>query len=525
MSQDIIVKTTTNKNQKNFYLVTTIITGVLFAILISLTPAGADDLLFMIPMKGHTASLGLWEMMIKRIPWIWETQSGRLGNFLSLPFLYLAPKWIFGIISGFMVFILITISSRISDARLGSIVSWLIYATIVLAFPWYDYLTLVTYSINYLWAAAAAACALYCYININNYERLRFGLACVLMFIAGWMHEGFGAPLSAAITICLLLHHKQCTRKQITAWISICAGTCMTILSPVFWQRSERATSYLLKFTYKEALLQLGPALVFIIAFIILLLWVLSRSQRRQEMFKSNHLELLIIAAAASAAVFIKYYTGPRTGAPVMLYSALGCGYILSTALCGRLTHVILQWIVGIIIGGFSMIHLIFADIKQSECRKEYTKVTTLYQDSANGTFYYDLTYPKADLTLFKTSVRQFHERVPKEFMRMYFSPNNNMVILPTSMKGFSPEYAKKSQKTPGAMIYNGWIVVPESFDIDSFQRIGVITENGEHVPSRFRTDRFFCTGYGFFILITPHIKVLDQTVEIEDVVINDHSR
>lgn len=525
MSQNNIIDISKSKNKKHFYLVTTIITGVLFAILISLTPAGADDLLFMVPMKGYKAGLGLWGMMIERMPWIWETQSGRLGNFLAMPFLYLAPKWIFGILSGIVVVLLITISCRICGSRYGTIVSWLIYATIVLAFPWYDYLTLVTYAINYLWAATAIAGAIYCYLNIKNYEGIRLGLAYMLMFIAGWIHEGFGAPLSAAITVCLILNRKHRSGKQIAAWISVCAGTGMTILSPVFWQRSERATNYLLKFTYKEALMQVGPAFIFIIAFIILLLWMLSKSQSRHQISKSPTLLLLIMAALVSAAVFLKYYTGPRTGAPIMLYCALGCGYILSTVSVARQPSDALQWIIGIIISGFSIIHLVYSDIKQRECSKEYDEVTRLYQESADGTFYYDLTYPQADLTLFKTSIRQFHEKVPKEFMRIYFSPGNQMVVLPTSMKEFTPDRSKNSQLTPGAMIYNGWIVVSEDFDVDSFQRIGIITENGENIPSRFRKDRFFCPGYGYYLLITPHIKVLDQTIQIKDVELNDHSR
>lgn len=299
----------------------------------------------------------------------------------------------------------------------------------------------------------------------------------------------------------------------------------MTILSPVFWQRSERATNYLLKFTYKEAFMQLGPAFIFIIAFIILLLWVIARSQRRQKILKSPTLVLLLIATLGSTAVFLKYYTGPRTGAPVMLFSALGCGYILSFASSAKQCSGLFQWIIGIIISGFSIIHLIYADIKQKECSKEYEEVTRLYQASTDGTFYYDLTYPQADLTLFKTSIRQFHEKVPKEFMRIYFSPENKMVILPTSMKGFTPDRSVKSKLTPGAMIYNGWIVVPEDFDVDSFQRIRVITENGDNIPSRFRKDRFFCPGFGYYLLITPHIKVLDQTIQIKDALLNDHSR
>lgn len=511
--------------QRLFYLIITMLTSIFFAILISLTPPGADDLVFMIPMKGHDAGPGLWQMMIEEMPRIWSTQSGRLGNFMSMPFLYLMPKWVFGIISGILVGILIAVSCRLAGARFGSIVSWLIYATIVLAFPWYDYLTLVTYAINYIWAATAAVAAIFCFLNIQNYRGASLIGGCILMFIAGWIHEGFGAPLCAGVTICMIVGYKHSSKKRILAWFFLCIGTCMTFLSPVFWHRSERASNFLLKFTYHEALMQLGPAFLYILALIFLVACVLLCKAARNKTLHASPLIIFTVAAMASTVVFLKYYTGPRTGAPVILYSALACGYILSTSFRNLPSYVPLQWIIGIIIGGFSTIHLIYADISQRNCIKEYEDVTRLFEASKDGTIYYDLSYPTTDLSLFKTSVRQFHERVPKEFMRMYFAPDKKMVILPTIMKNFTPEKSHKSELSPAAMIYDGWIVLPEDFDVSSFQRIHILTEAGENLPSRFRVDKFYCPDYGYFQLITPHIKVLDNSIRIKDVMLNDHSR
>ncbi|MBD5261486.1 MAG: hypothetical protein HDS38_05070 [Bacteroides sp.] len=502
-----------------------VITGMLLAVLIALTPPGADDLLFLLPAKGCQPGPGLLDMMAGELPRIWETQSGRLGNFISMPFLYLVPKWIFGIITGTLTTILILLSCRLTGARRGSIVGWLIYASIVLAFPWYDYLTLVTYAVNYLWAAAAAAGAIACFLDIDKLRGWRLAGAYLLIFSAGWIHEGYGAPLTAGLTLCLIISFPKISRRRIWAWICCGAGTVMTAFSPVFWQRSEREFNFLLKFTYKELAMQVGPALLFVAAMISLLIWAASRRRTRTDILMKAPLLIFAGAAFASTAVFLKFYTGPRTGAPVILYSMLAYAYIVTAAARDRRCPTALQWAAAILIGGFSLLHLAYADISQTHRTKEYLEATRLYEDSADGTFYYDLAYPEPDLTLFKTSVRQFHEKVPLEFMRIYFKPEYKMVILPTAMKGFSPEKTTASGLTPGAMVYNGWIVLPDTADTDALQRIHILTEDGRYLPTRFRSDRFTYRDSITFQLITPHVKVLDPHIRVKDVVLRDNSR
>ena len=511
--------------QIRFFNCTVYLTGLLIAILIALTPPGVDDLLFLLPAKGLEPSPSLWSMMTGEFPRIWATQSGRLGNFLAMPMLYLVPKWIFGFITGGLITLLIFLSCRLAGAIKGSIVSWLLYATIILAYPWYDYLTMVTYGVNYIWAAAACAGAIACFLKIKSIYGIRLIAVCLLMFVAGWMHEGFGAPMTAGLTLSLILHHKEIDRRQVFAWICSCLGTGMILLSPMFWRRRVLETTLLMKYTHRELLMQLGPMILFIIAMTFIILWVAFRSKSGKSILTSSRSLIFTGAAFAATAVCIKYFTGARTGAPAILFSSLACGYLLTEATYRVIIPKGIKWTIGLLTGGFSIIHLVYADISQISQTHEYEEVTRLYEQSPDGTFHYDLTYPKADLTLFKTSVRLFHERVSKEFMRMYFNPEHKMAILPTELEGFTPAKAEKSQMTPGAMIYKGWAILPDGTETESFHRIHVLTETGEYLPSRFRTDRFESPGYGYFILITPHIKVLDPELKIRDIALSDHSR
>lgn len=511
--------------QARFFHAVSAITGILIAILFGLTPPGVDDLLFLLPAKGCEPGVGLWGMMMGEWPRIWLTETGRLGNFIAMPILYLMPKWIFGIITGGLTYLLIILSCRLTRSRYGSIISWLLYASIILAYPWYDFLTMVTYAVNYIWSAVAAVGAILCFINIKSYSIAKTIAACLLMFAAGWMHEGFGAPLTAGLTLSLVLQHNKVGKRQILSWICAGAGTCMTTFSPTFWTRSGEELNLLMKYPYKEIIMNIGPVLIFLTAMAFISVWIISSHKVKKGILLTVPSIILITATLVATAVFLKFYTGPRTAAPALLYSMLACGYILTSAIGNRRIPTRLQWLTGILIGGFSIAHLAYADYAQTDITKEFKTVTHLYETSDDGVVYYDLAYPKADLSLFKTSVRQLHERVPKEFIRKYFKPEHKMVILPTSMKDFNPDKALKSYMTPGAMIYNGTIVLPDTIDTESFHRIHILTEDGKYLPSRFRIDKFSCPDYGEFKILTPHIKVLNSSLKIKDTSLTDHSR
>lgn len=174
-----------------------------------------------------------------------------------------------------------------------------------------------------------------------------------------------------------------------------------------------------------------------------------------------------------------------------------------------------MQWVCAVAIGGGSLIHLVYADIAQYRLNKETEEVIRLLEESSDGQFYYDISYPVADAALFKTNNRQFHEKIPKSFLELYYG--KRPIILPTALKGFSRQKATPSKYTSGAMIYNGWIVTEDTVDMESVKIIDIYVDGNQEVSSRFRQDRFRADDGDYYILITPHLKVLNPALKVED--------
>ena len=511
------------KTLKYLYISISVIAGVLFAFIYSLVPANTDDLCFMISSKGMERGFGLWNLMVDKFPDIWQTQSGRLGNFVALPFLYLFPRWVFGIVSGGIISFILLFVCTLTKVRKGSVVSWLLMSAIVFAFPWYDYMFLITYSANYVWASAAVLAAVWAFLKVDEMSSPGYYAGLLLMFVAGWMHEGFGAPLTCGLTLWLIVFRKKITVRKVCAWAFAGVGTGMTLLSPTFWVRGENEANMLQKFPYKEAIMQLGPALLFFIVFAIAFLILVSDRKRRQRLDNYGLLTITGGFCIASLVVFLKYFNGPRTGAPLLLMSAVGCGITFS-AIGRNVRFKIVEWSLGCIVSIGVIVNLVFAIERQKDLNREYEEVLNLYEASPDGTIYYDLIYPTPDLSLFKTSVRQFHEKVPKTFWEWYYGPDKPIVILPSALKGFSQEKSSPSELSKGVMIYNGCIILPDTTDVDSYKRIHIVTSSGERRPSRFRRDYFKAADGKTYILLEPHDKVLDPTLEIKDVDLTDHS-
>lgn len=347
------------------------------------------------------------------------------------------------------------------------------------------------------------------------------------MFLAGWMHEGFGAPFTAAIGLCLICNLRTIKWKEYSSFLIAAAGTGVTFLSPTFWSRSVSGANKITQFPFTEAVLQLGPALLLFLVFLISIVILLNKNKHHNTYLNVRKRNLIILTSGfciASAVVFLKYYCGPRTGAPLLLLSAIGCAATFTTLYKNKHNHV-LQWLFCIIVSFGVLTNLIFAIIKQHQLKREYDDIVNLFEASENGTFFYDLSYPVADATLFKTSVRQFHEKVPIRFWEIYYGPEKKMVILPSAMKGFSPSKSRKSRYTPEALIYNGWIVLPDDFDIDSHKQIKILLEDGTVKATRFRHDDFTGQDGNKYTLISPHKKILNPDIIIKDVIIAEPTK
>lgn len=495
--------------------------GALFAVLIAITPAAADDLFFMIPDDDVDSWSGPWEMMMAKIPWVWQTQSGRLGNFVALLFLYLLPRLVAGIITGACVSFILFEMCSVAGVKRGSVVSWLMMAVIVFAYPWYDYLTQITYSVNYVWAAAAVVGALWCFLNSETLPRPVYAVALIWTFASGWMHEGFGAPFCCGLTLWLVINRQHLNSRKVLLWIFACAGTMMTAFSPTFWSRSQNGGGHAFEFPFREAVMQLGPAFLVFLVFMVSLAMVFLNKRMRIRINSGGLLWIAVGGTAGALAVFLKYYSGPRTGAPLMLFSALGCGLsfrILGERSCGRCA----SWLIGIPTAICACVNLLCALVRQTELNKECHEVKRLFNDSSDGTIYMDLIQPSPDASLFKTTVRQFHEKVPIFFWEKYHDADKHLIILPVAIKDFTPSNPMASHHSNDLWIYDGHIIVPADIDLSENNIIMIMTSDGSWSPSRYRTDSFVASDGNKYILLTPHMQTLNPKIRIIDVDLGD---
>lgn len=510
-------------HQSTVYIALTALFAILFGILYALTPPGADDLLYLGGLEDAMAEKGVAGGLVDSFALRFHTETGRIGVYISLLLLGLVPKYVSAILMAVSVEILFIIGCRLADAPFGSVRSWLWAGAIIFLLPWYDFMLLTTYMVNYVVGGAFAVTSAYYFMRCGDCRGWRLAGVCLLMFVTGWIHECYGAPLICAAAVVMLANRHSVTASMTMCFAALCAGAAMIALSPVLWSRAA-SESLLLKFPLKEAMMQLGPALASVALFAVMSLIVFVKGWRGRLM--SSKAPILWIFTAVSVAVSLcitlKFYCGPRTAFPVILFSSLGTVYLMGFTTDVRLPD-ILKTSTKVLIAALGSVNLSYAIVRECGLRHEYADIVRLFRGSPDGTFHYDLSYPSLDLSFFKTSVRDFHSRQPIEMWQNYYDPTGrkSLVILPTEMEGFLPEKARMSANVPGAMIYNGWIVLEESSEIAEhaagISRITVVRDSGMSERSRYRLYPFTASDGRTYILLIPHVKVLDKSITISD--------
>lgn len=499
-----------------FFILTTAIVAVLLGTLCAFTPLGADDLLFLGDLN-LDGSLGYkWDKFVEACRLRWTTEPGRLGVLSSIAFLYFLPKWAFGIILAISFFILVRFCCRVTDVECGSILSWFVLAAIIFIEPWYDFMFHISYAMNYVVGGALAVASAYYFFNIEKIYGWQLIGIYLLMYLTGWIHEAYSVPFGIAATIWILRRYKSISLRTIFAWLFLVAGICTIALSPTLWRRAQW-DMLIPKLPIIEAIMQLGPALFLVIVFLIISRIAFHLRRIRKNTIKKDIWIFYFIFIIVSLGILIKFYSGPRTGYPIILFSIVGIAFLLRQFIVSsnrRLATTLWGTLISLLCIG----HLGYACYKEYQLRSEYNDIVDLYKASKDGTFYYDLTYPKLDATLYKTSVRDFHSRIPMWMWERYYDGNKHLVILPTAMKGFSKASAKNSSRTKNALIYNGWIVFPASYDLSGVVKLTIYTKDGRKMLSRYRVDEFKDESGESYKLIVPHVKVLDQSLEITDV-------
>lgn len=507
----------------SFYL----LVAVLFGCLYQVSPSMLDDFWF---KDGAKDLVNLNDKLLWLVNIIQErrlSDSWRFANLLGPFFLVLFPRFVFSLLTAGIVFVTLFISRKIITPISFSIRSWLLLAAYVFYLPWYDGILCIMFALNYVWATALTVTVIFLFFRAELCEvrRRKIMIAGVfgICFLTGWIHEGFSLPLICgciASMVYTILCGERIGHVRIIMILMLMAGFGMVLSSPSFWHREGVAENKLLLMPFNELLMQLGPSLFAVIIYLVTLCLAILRRvplYGKWQLYRVVRFEDVFFLGSIASALFVElmYFGGARLGWATELFAILA-----TLRLWGEWNFRLrlpwrMLWILIIIV--FIIFNLLSAIRLQLKLKREFYEIVALYEDSRDGTVYYDPIKPSIDWTLLKSSVLQFHQRIPCKMFSRYYNPDKSLNLLPRSISDFSVEIAKRSAYSDGVWIYNSHIIVRPTLLSDSQSIVTVVLKDKSLVDSRFRRNSFRGNDGNDYILIVPHVQVLNSEVEIKD--------
>lgn len=169
----------------------------------------------------------------------WQTCNGRyLVHTLVQLIVGFVGKDIFCAMNAVMFGLLVLLTCRLSlpDGRfsLGSGLAVAIILWLCLPRPGVTMLSLVSYSVNYLWTAVIILFFMLLWRALEEHRIKRAGYlwACLFSVFAAMWQESFSVPVSAALIVWWCVNAKKATGREISVIICFTIGTLLLVLSP-----------------------------------------------------------------------------------------------------------------------------------------------------------------------------------------------------------------------------------------------------------------------------------------------------
>lgn len=313
---------------KYIYALATALISILFGVMFAIVPFGADDLWY---LENSTGEFGSWERFITTFQNCldhtnWDT--GRFANLISAPFLSVIPQWISGIVSGFAVWVIFMAGPAITRCGWVSICSAAWVAAFTFAFPWLNYLFLLVYVSNYVWALALGLVFLYIFFRKPELHGFKLVLACILAYFVGWWHEGQSVPLFMGLVVYLICWGRRPERKEILLLAFLGLGILTLVSMPAIWSRTLENRHVILTGSWRNVVYTIVMSGKFFFLLCGVLCLIFARSKYRKRFFENRKLASvicgLIVLDIVSAVIVYRYYNGPRTSAFMETFSLLG---------------------------------------------------------------------------------------------------------------------------------------------------------------------------------------------------------
>ncbi len=494
------------------YLVASSIPAVLYSILYVMAPDMVDDLWFTNPqtISGSLAERlsAVGNLTVER----WHTDMLRLANQPVAFLVSILPRWVNSICFCAAMLVALAAGKSIAGIKGQSIAYYLWLAAFFIALPWYDYLLCTSYLCNYLLTSAIVLSAINVFVNQSG----RFGFCNLLLaFLAGWSHEGFSAPMVGGMSVFVLIEWYETKKIPIVKTgliVSAVAGFVVIFASPVMYNRADASVMKIAALPLWELIVQIGPSMALLFVTIALSVPLLIKR------FLRKRLLMLLTLSLAAEVVALTFFNGPRTTWASILFSLVT---LLTLAEEYRLRprKPWLVKLVGVFVVSFLAVHLLYAILMQRSLSEEMNAVVAEYEESSDGIVYYDVTKPKIDLSLLKTSVRSLNETVPLSFISYRYgsSEKEELRILPGQLRNFR---GFSNTRNFDLEVYEGLVIagpaeVSARINRHSRPNIILVDEEGNNHETRCNLVPFTASdGLDYYYLKT-HIQTLNPSLKI----------
>ena len=459
--------------------ITALLVGVLYFIAVPV----ADDYWFMTPRGKAVNFADTFALIRDRL----ATDQMRLPNQLLPLLLNHMARWLQALLVALLTLLTLIGGVRLASRGDAPTRGYVWAALFMLCLPWYDYLLALSYMLNYVLTSCLILWTIW--IFCRRLEEPMGGAASgaviFLALLAGWSHEAFSVPLFGGLLLWMLMESRHASRMRfytrgrrrsldepfavrVGMLVAIAAGILIIAFSPSIWSRASEGAGLIASMPLWEFAMQLGPSLLLLF---VMLIMVAIRAIGRDISRETLALAAMSLAAETIALLF---YSGPRTTWAAELFAI--------TAIAQTSPEI---------------------------------KGVRSFAAAAAVCWAVVIATPKADLSLFKTTVRNLSESTPRRFIESYYG--KPLTILPERLESFKPDESLRSGTTDYPLyIYNGLIVSDKYPDRERLVLM-MQESGGRWVESRYRVDPFTAGDGAELWLLTPHLATLQATATLSD--------
>ncbi len=374
----------------------------MYAVIFVFMPYQGDDLGYLSSFRGpYGSEYGYYSFPIDYFPrWVanhWVYVNGRSLDKLMVFFFQTFPHWVVALFSaatlGCMMVLAIKCVGFPTQSVTGSL---LLLSTMIFGYTWWDSFFIYAVLFNYMWVSAFVLGLAYLFYYrpdiIESSARPVYMLICLLAVLAGASHETAGPPLVAASRFGMFLNGSWRNLTKRRGIVALCAlgGALLCILSPSAWMRFLKTVDI---GTANDVwyILLLKSSYIALLLFLCVIIAALSRKGRKEiQHMLGGTWGIFTLAALFSCCVCAIGGIIGRSGWAANVFATIAlfmwgankgwhikrhAGITISSALSGII-----------------LMHLGALAIWQIKLSNEYDEALRLYEASADGTVYLDVT-------------------------------------------------------------------------------------------------------------------------------------